>query len=89
MLDIFGAAVATVGITAILCVFTFGLHPSEFMLDLMDEINARREERDEALNQRREQRMARREAMRANPNANVSMTEEQRRDKRRKRRNLL
>ena len=61
LLGMFGAAITAGGIVAVLCVFTFGLHPSEFMLDLMDEINARREERDEALNQRREQRLARRD----------------------------
>ncbi|MBQ7410709.1 MAG: DNA translocase FtsK [Clostridia bacterium] len=61
LLGMFGAAITTAGIVAVLCVFTFGLHPSEIMLDIMDEMNARREERDEALNQRREQRMVRRE----------------------------
>ena len=61
LLGMFGAAITTVGIVAVLCVFTFGLHPSEIMLDIMDEMNARREERDEELNYRREQRMARRE----------------------------
>ena len=84
LLGTFGAAVSTMGVVAVLFVFTFGLHPSRVMLDIMDEMNARREEREEELLARREQRMARREAMRANPNANVSMTEEQRRDKRRK-----
>ena len=61
LLGMFGAAITTAGIVAVLCVFTFGLHPSELMLDIMDEMNARREERDEALNQRREQRMVRKE----------------------------
>ena len=61
LLGMFGAAITAGGIVAVLCVFTFGLHPSEFMLDIMDEMNARREERDEALNQRREQRMTRRD----------------------------
>ena len=61
LLGMFGAAITTAGIVAVLCVFTFGLHPSELMLDLMDEMNARREEREEALNQRREQRVVRKE----------------------------
>ena len=61
LLGMFGAAITAGGIVAVLCVFTFGLHPSEIMLDIMDEMNARREERDEELNYRREQRMARRE----------------------------
>ncbi len=60
LLGMFGAAIATMGIVVILCVFTFGLHPSELMLDIMDEINARKEEREEELNYRREQRQARR-----------------------------
>ena len=58
LLGMFGAAITAGGIVVVLCVFTFGLHPSELMLDIMDEMNARREERDEILNQRREQRMA-------------------------------
>ena len=64
LLGMFGAAVTTVGVVVVLCVFTFGLHPSELMLDIMDEINARREERDEELNIRREKRLARRENIR-------------------------
>lgn len=66
LLGMFGAAIATIGIVVILCVFTFGLHPSEIMLDIMDEMNARREEREEELNSRREQRQARRNENRIN-----------------------
>ena len=83
LLGSFGAAVTTMGIVAVLFVFTFGLHPSTIMLDLMDEMNARREEREEELLARREQRMARREAMRGTPQGAVPMTNDQRRDKRR------
>ena len=68
LLGMFGAAVATAGVVVVLCVFTFGLHPSEIMLDIMDEMYARREEREEALLSRREQRMARRENMRNSSN---------------------
>ena len=57
LLGMFGAAITAGGIVVVFCVFTFGLHPSELMLDILDEMNARREERDEILNQRREQRM--------------------------------
>lgn len=60
LLGMFGAAIATMGVVVILCVFTFGLHPSDLMLDIIDEMNARREEREEELNYRREQRQARR-----------------------------
>ena len=64
LLGMFGAAITTAGIVAVLCVFTFGLHPSEFLIDIMDEANARREQRDEEILARREQRMAsRRERM--------------------------
>ncbi len=64
LLGMFGAAITTAGIVAVLCVFTFGLHPSEFLMDIMDEANARREQRDEEILARREQRMAnRRERM--------------------------
>ena len=63
LFGMFGAAIATTGIVVVLCVFTFGFHPSEFIIDVMDEINARREERDEELSVRRELRQARRESM--------------------------
>ncbi len=58
LLGMFGAAITTAGIVAVLCVFTFGLHPSEFFMDIIDEANARREQRDEEILARREQRMA-------------------------------
>ncbi len=60
LLGMFGAAIATIGIVLVLCVFTFGLHPSEIMLDIIDEMYARREEREEELLARREERKARR-----------------------------
>ncbi len=67
LLGMFGAAITTAGIVVVLCVFTFGLHPSEFFLDIMDEANVRREKRDEEVLARREQRMAdRRERMNGN-----------------------
>ena len=62
LLGMFGAAIVTVGIVVVLCVFTFGLHPSKLIIDILDEFNIRKEERDIELNSRREQRMARREA---------------------------
>jgi S-DNA-T family DNA segregation ATPase FtsK/SpoIIIE len=66
LLGMFGAAVATSGVVVVLCVFTFGLHPSEMMLDIMEEMNARRDDREAELNSRREQRITRRENMRNN-----------------------
>lgn len=38
LLGTFGAAVSTMGVVAVLFVFTFGLHPSRVMLDIMDEM---------------------------------------------------
>lgn len=86
LLGMFGAAVATAGIVVILCVFTFGLHPSEIMLDIMEEMNARRDDRQAELDSRREQRMARRESIRNSHNAQNSknmQAEQTTRDKRR------
>lgn len=65
LLGMFGAAVATIGMVFVLCVFIFGLHPSELLLDIMDELYLRREEREEEFNARREERMTRRERMRS------------------------
>ena len=62
LLGMFGAAIITVGVVVALCVFTFGLHPSKIIIDILDEFNIRKEEREVELNARREQRMARREA---------------------------
>ena len=62
LLGMFGAAIATVGIVVVLCVFTFGLHPSSMLIDIIDEFNIRKEERNEELNSRREERMAKRAA---------------------------
>ena len=70
MLDIFGAAVATVGITAILCVFTFGLHPSEILMYFMDRAYDRKLEREEEYLARREERMQRRKNARGPEDAN-------------------
>ena len=71
LLGMFGAAVATAGVVVILCVFTFGLHPSSIMLDIIDEMNARRDDREAELIARREERLARRENMRKNGGASV------------------
>ena len=82
MVGMFGAAVVTIGVVVILCVFTFGLHPSELLTDLLDEINARREERDEELNARREVRMRRREELRQSQDAMDMINNAQRRSRR-------
>lgn len=87
LLGMFGAAVATAGIVVILCVFTFGLHPSEIMLDIMEEMNVRRDDRQAELDARREERMARRENLRNASNSRVSKTAQEEQFIRDKRRN--
>ena len=74
LLGMFGAAITTVGIVAVLCVFTFGLHPSEFFLDIMDIANEKREQREDEMLARREERIARRRNREKNMhNQNESM----------------
>ena len=85
----FGAAVATAVIVVILCVFTFGLHPSEIMLDIIEEMNARRDDRQAELDARREERMARRENLRNASNSRVSKTAQEEQFIRDKRRNSI
>lgn len=87
LLGMFGAAVATAGIVVILCVFTFGLHPSEIMLDIMEEMNARRDDRQAELDARREQRMARRENVRNSQNMKTSRNVQEEQFARNRRRN--
>lgn len=83
LLGMFGAAIATAGIVVILCVFTFGLHPSEIMLDIMEEMDARRSDRQAELDSRREQRMARRESTREVQNARNIQMDQSARDRKR------
>ena len=64
LLGMFGAAIVSAGIVAVLCVFTFGLHPSGFVNDLLDEINSRKEDRREEKAAIREERNLRRENIR-------------------------
>ncbi len=45
MLGMFGAAVATTGIAIIMLVFTFGLKPAEFVLEILDALEERKEQR--------------------------------------------
>ena len=63
MLGMFGAAVTATGIAIIMLVFTFGLKPAQFILELLDVLEERKEirneERDAELEARREERMAR------------------------------
>ena len=64
LFGMFGAAVATIGIAIILLVFTFGIQPSEIILNIMESIEERREEREEQyeeLMERRNKRKMQRE----------------------------
>ena len=56
LLGMFGAAVATIGIAIILLVFTFGIQPSEIILNIMESIEERREEREEQYEELKERR---------------------------------
>ena len=56
----FGAAVVSLGLTAILAVFTFGFSPSSWLLDLQDRMEESRELRREELDERRTRREERR-----------------------------
>ena len=62
LLGMFGAAICTTGIAIIMLVFTYGLKPSEFLIEILDILEerkeARREEIDEELEARREDRLA-------------------------------
>ena len=54
LLGMFGAATATAGIVVILCVFTFGLHPSELLMYFMESSYNRKLEREEEILARRQ-----------------------------------
>lgn len=62
LLGMFGAAVSVTGIAIIMLVFTFGLKPAEFILEILDALEERKEqrrdERNVELESRREERMA-------------------------------
>ena len=56
----FGAAVASLGLTSILAVFTFGFSPSNWLLDLQDKMEESRVIRQEELDERKAKREERR-----------------------------
>ena len=60
LLGEFGAAIASTGIVLILGVFTFGLHPSDFLAEFIETADQRKAERAEEILARREERLARR-----------------------------
>lgn len=57
LLGMFGAAVTTAGIAIIMLVFTFGLKPAQFIIEILDALEERKEERSVELEARREERM--------------------------------
>lgn len=59
LLGMFGAAIATTGIAIIMLVFTFGLKPAQFIIEILDALEERKEERSIELEARREERLAR------------------------------
>ena len=59
LLGMFGAAVATSGIAVIMLVFTFGFKPAQFIVEVLDILDERRQERNEEMRMLREERIAR------------------------------
>jgi len=59
LLGMFGAAIATTGVTIIMLIFTFGLKPAEFILEILEDLDKRKEERNAEIEQLREERKAR------------------------------
>ncbi len=59
LLGMFGAAVSVTGIAIIMLVFTFGLRPAGFIIEILDMLEERKEERNIELEARREERLAR------------------------------
>ena len=59
LLGMFGAAVTVTGIAIIMLVFTFGLRPAQFIIEILDVLEERKEERNIELQARREERLAR------------------------------
>ena len=59
LLGMFGAAVTVTGIAIIMLVFTFGLRPAQFIIEILDMLEERKEERNLTLQAHREERLAR------------------------------
>ena len=57
LLGMFGAAIVTTGIAIIMLVFTFGFKPAEFIVEILYELDAKKEEKAEELQALREERM--------------------------------
>jgi S-DNA-T family DNA segregation ATPase FtsK/SpoIIIE len=71
LFGMFGAAIATIGVAAILLIFTFGIQPTEIILNIMEMIEDKKDERDEEYAERYERiknrRKEREEAMASEP----------------------
>lgn len=59
LLGMFGSAVTATGIAIIMLVFTFGLKPAQFIIELLDILEERKEERNTELEAYRQERLAR------------------------------
>ena len=85
LLGMFGAAIATTGIAIIMLVFTFGLKPAQFIIEILDVLEERKEERNIELETRREERLARiREQHKNEIDTNKKMQNVQEKGKKRK-----
>ena len=68
LLGMFGAAIATIGVAFILLVFTFGIQPTEIILNILDAIDERKAEREEQYEDFIEKRNNRRKQRESNKN---------------------
>ena len=78
LLGMFGAAIATIGVAFILLVFTFGIQPTEIILNILDAIDERRAEREEQYEDFIEKRNNRRKQRETNKtNSKVEQVEKE------------
>jgi S-DNA-T family DNA segregation ATPase FtsK/SpoIIIE len=59
LLDLFGAALVSIGLAFILLIFTFNIHPSEIIADVVDVVEDRRQENDIRAKEHEEKRLNR------------------------------
>ena len=58
-LTMFGAALTSIGLAFILLIFTFNIHPSEIIADIVDAVEDRREQNEVLMQEREEKRLNR------------------------------
>ncbi len=59
LVDLFGAALVSIGLAFILLIFTFNIHPSEIIADVVDVVEDRRQENDIRAKEHEEKRLNR------------------------------